>query len=165
VVDDRPGHLVLDGEDVGEIAIVALRPELIAVGDADELGRDAQAAAGLLDAAIEHRGDGEGAPDLAGVGRLPLEAERGATRHDPRGGQPLAHLPGDGQGARDVQATTASHQAPEVLPRRVLSAALGRRSTTSPGSRLLTIGCATSASSSMAAMAPRDDGVALSPGR
>ena len=45
--DHGLGDLVLHGEHVGEIAVVALRPEVTAGGDVDELGRDADMVASL----------------------------------------------------------------------------------------------------------------------
>ena len=45
--DDRLGDLILDGEHVRHLAVVALRPEVIAVGRAYELRRDADPVAGL----------------------------------------------------------------------------------------------------------------------
>jgi hypothetical protein len=49
---DGPSDLVLHREDVVQIAVVALGPELVAVGRARQLGRDAQPLAGLADRAL-----------------------------------------------------------------------------------------------------------------
>jgi hypothetical protein len=64
---DQLGDLLLDGEDVLELAVEALRPHLIAVVGARQLNPDAQAVAGLAHAAVEHRGDAEPGADLAHV--------------------------------------------------------------------------------------------------
>ena len=41
------GDLILQGEDVGQLAIVAFRPEMKTVCDLDQLRRDTDSAAGL----------------------------------------------------------------------------------------------------------------------
>ena len=70
--DDRLGDLVLHGEDVGETAVVALRPDMAAGRDVVELRGDAHAVAGLAHAALEHVADAELLGDLLHVDRLPL---------------------------------------------------------------------------------------------
>ena len=79
---DVAGNLVLDGEDVLELPVMAARPQAVAVGRADELGRDAQPVARLADAAFEHRPDTELPPDVADVALLALEGERRRARRD-----------------------------------------------------------------------------------
>ena len=60
--DDGRGDLVLDREDVVELALATLRPDMGIIGGIDELHGDADAAAGFPDAALdripgaEHRG-------------------------------------------------------------------------------------------------------------
>ena len=66
-LDDRRGDLVLDGEYVFHLAVVALRPQVVAVGDVDQLGGDAQPVAGAPHAALQHRGYVERRADLADV--------------------------------------------------------------------------------------------------
>ena len=62
--DDLLHHLVLDGEDVGQLAVVALGPQMAAARGVDELRGDAHAVAGLADAAFEHEAHAELAADL-----------------------------------------------------------------------------------------------------
>ena len=52
--DDRRGHLVLDGEDVLELAVVALGPDMPVGLRVDQLHGDADAVAGLAHAAFDH---------------------------------------------------------------------------------------------------------------
>src|SRR3954447_7055593 len=51
---DLSCQLILDGEDVGEIAIVPVGPQMATRGRIDQLGCDADAVAGLAHAAFEH---------------------------------------------------------------------------------------------------------------
>lgn len=77
--DLRPerGHdilsdLVLDGEDVGRLAIVALSPVMVAGCRVNELCGYAQAVAGLPHASLENVADAELAADLPDIGRPAL---------------------------------------------------------------------------------------------
>ena len=79
---DRQGDLVLQLEDIAHLAVVALRPHLIAIGCVDQLHGDPEAIAGAPDAAVEHAGDAEGLRDSADIDRLALEREcRRACSH------------------------------------------------------------------------------------
>ena len=79
---DRPCDLVLDGEHVSSIAIILVRPEMVAGRGVDELGAHPQLRSCPPDAALQYVADVELAPDLPDVDRLPLEAEgRGAGGH------------------------------------------------------------------------------------
>ena len=51
--DDLAGDLVLDLEDVGELAVVALRPDVAAAAAIDQLGGNPHPISGLTDAAFE----------------------------------------------------------------------------------------------------------------
>ena len=92
--DDRLGDFVLDGEDVGQVAVVALGPDMIAGGAVDQLRADAQPIAGLADAAFDEVADAQLASDRADVGRLTLEQERGVARRD-RQRRDLGQIGGD----------------------------------------------------------------------
>src|SRR5712691_12407597 len=70
---------LLDREHVLELAVVALRPEVVAVGDVHELRGHAEPIARLADAAFEDRGDLELAPDVADVLAPSFERERGGS--------------------------------------------------------------------------------------
>ena len=71
--DNALGDLVLDGEDVGEVAVVALCPDVVAGRRVDKLRGDAQALAGLAHAAFEHVAHAELARRPARTStRLPL---------------------------------------------------------------------------------------------
>ena len=78
--DDGFGDLVLHREHVGEVAVVALRPEMAAGGDIVELRRDAHAVAALADAALDHIADAELLGDLFHVDGLALVDERRVAR-------------------------------------------------------------------------------------
>ena len=73
---DGAGELVLDGEDVVELSIVRLRPEVIAVRGIDELRHDSQLATLAADAPFQHRADGELLGDLEDAQVLAFEGER-----------------------------------------------------------------------------------------
>ena len=79
---DLVGHLVLDGEDVLEAAIVALGPDVMPIGCVDELRGDANAVPGFAHAAFEHVAHAKFAADLAHVDRLALVGERRVARDD-----------------------------------------------------------------------------------
>ena len=56
---DGGGDLVLDGEDVGELAVVALGPDVAVGRGVDQLDGDAHPVAGLAHAALDHVLDAE----------------------------------------------------------------------------------------------------------
>jgi hypothetical protein len=56
-IDDRVGDLALHGEDVVELAVVGLRPQVAVVHRVDELRGDAHLVAGLAHAAFEDVAD------------------------------------------------------------------------------------------------------------
>ena len=66
--------LILNREDVGHFAIEAFAPELVAVGDTDQLHRDSHAIPALAHAALQHRRHVQRLADLAHV--VVLSAER-----------------------------------------------------------------------------------------
>src|SRR5206468_6760918 len=70
-------NLILDRENVGQIAIVALGPQMIAGRTVDQLRSDAHATAGLAHTALKNMADPELPPDVAHVHRLALEREGG----------------------------------------------------------------------------------------
>src|SRR5262249_17768556 len=80
--DDLLYHLVLRREDVREIAIESLGPEMPAAAGVNELRRDAHAIAGLADAALEHEANTQVAPDLLHFDRPTLVGEGGIARDD-----------------------------------------------------------------------------------
>ncbi len=82
----RPGDglrdLLLYGEDVGQLAVVVLGPELDSVAGADELRRDAHAVAGLAHRALDQVACAHGLTHGADVLVLALELKCGAARDD-----------------------------------------------------------------------------------
>ena len=86
---DGPRDVLLQLEDVGEVSVVVLRPEVESVRNLHELGGDAHAVALLPDRALQNVRDAEGLPDGAQVVVLPLEVE---GRRPPR--PPAAPSPG-----------------------------------------------------------------------
>ena len=79
---DFPHHLVLHIENVFEVAIITIRPHVVAVFCFDELGRDAHPVSGLSHAALDDIMDAEFAPNVLNPGRLILVMERGVPRDD-----------------------------------------------------------------------------------
>jgi hypothetical protein len=73
---DRSCDLVLHGEDVSELALVGLAPELVAVGGVDELRPHLEAVPGHADAPLEHRADAQRVGDRANAQVLAFERER-----------------------------------------------------------------------------------------
>ena len=51
---DLPGHVILHGENVGQVPIEPLRPEMAVIGGVDELSRDPDALVDFAHAALEH---------------------------------------------------------------------------------------------------------------
>ena len=72
----------LDGENIREVAIVALRPDVLVVARVDELAGDADLAAGAAHAALENVGDAKFLADLPhGLGRAAILEHGGARDH------------------------------------------------------------------------------------
>ena len=71
-VDDLAGDVVLDLEDIGQVAIVAVGPQVATGGRVDELRGDPHAIAGAADRAFEHRAHAKLAADGANVDERPL---------------------------------------------------------------------------------------------
>ena len=86
--DDRLHHVVLHLENVGELAIVAIRPNVVAAVDRGEVHGETQLRAGAPHAALENGIDAELAPDLAHVEVAAAEAERRGPRGDAQPGKP-----------------------------------------------------------------------------
>ena len=84
-IHDGRGDLVLDREDVLQLAVVLFGPEVIAVGDIDQLRRDAQPVTRFLHASLEHRLHVELAADLPDVFGLPFEDRRPRSSPAPAG--------------------------------------------------------------------------------
>ena len=80
--DDGLGDLVLQREDVVQVAVVALGPEVVVARRLDQLGGDADAPARAPHAALEHVADLQLPRDLRQVDVLALERECGVARDD-----------------------------------------------------------------------------------
>src|SRR5262245_53946711 len=78
--DDASRHLVLDGKEVFEPAVVAFCPAMCASCGINELGADADAVAASADAALQYIPDTKLPPDLAYVGRFALVLKAGVPR-------------------------------------------------------------------------------------
>ena len=87
-LDDGRGDVVLDVEDVGHFAVVALGPEVIAIADVHELRGDPQAVPRTPDAAFQNMLDVELSSDFANVGAAPAKLERRGSRRDAQAEQP-----------------------------------------------------------------------------
>src|SRR5215472_18497918 len=77
--DDRRGDLVLHREHIGEVAIVAFRPQLAAADDVIELRADAHALAAPAHAALDQIADAELLADLPHRRGLTFLRERGVA--------------------------------------------------------------------------------------
>jgi hypothetical protein len=82
-LDDARGDLVQDGEDVDDLPVEALRPELVAARDIGELGRDTQPAPRRAHAALEDVAHGERAGDGRKVAAALLRPEGRGPRTRP----------------------------------------------------------------------------------
>src|SRR5258708_32858510 len=82
----RLGDLVLDREDIGEIAVVTLGPDVVAGFGLDQLRGDADAVAGFTQAAFEHVAHAKLAPDLLHVHRVTLVSEARVAGDDEQRG-------------------------------------------------------------------------------
>src|SRR5258705_9626971 len=78
--DDGVGDLVLHGENVGEVAVVTLRPDMTARCGVVELRSDAYAIAAPSHTAFEHVAHPELGSDLLYLDRLALVGERRVAR-------------------------------------------------------------------------------------
>jgi hypothetical protein len=76
---DGLGDVVLNGEDVGKLAVVAFRPEMIAVLRVDELCGYADTVSGSPEAAFKNRPDAKRLGDPADVLFLAAEGEGGPS--------------------------------------------------------------------------------------
>jgi hypothetical protein len=74
--------VVLHGEDVGQLAIVGLRPQMEPVGDLDQLRRDPHPVPFFADAAFEDRADVQLLADAPEILALALELKRRRARRD-----------------------------------------------------------------------------------
>ena len=79
-VDDAVRDVVLDLEDIGQIAVVAVGPQVTAGCRVDELRGDPHALAGAADGAFEHRPHAKLAADGADVDRASLVSEARIAR-------------------------------------------------------------------------------------
>src|SRR5262249_35705270 len=80
--------LVLQGEDVFEVAVVALGPEIITARGIEKLDGHPNAAADLAYAAFGHVPDADLAADLLDVGPVAPVREAGVTGDDEQGPEP-----------------------------------------------------------------------------
>ena len=81
---ENQGDIVLDGEDVIESAVIALRPDMRAAGGIDQLRGDANAVSALADAAFQDISHAELLGRLPHVDRLALVDEAGIAGDDPQ---------------------------------------------------------------------------------
>ncbi len=86
--DDRLHHVVLHLEDVGELAIVAIGPDVVPALDGGQVHGEPQLRPGAPHAALEDCIDAELAPDLPDVEVAAAIAERRGARGDAQPGQP-----------------------------------------------------------------------------
>src|SRR5205085_5807969 len=75
-IGNRPRDLVLNGEDIVELAIEVLRPEMKPVCGAHQLGGDPQVLSGFTHTAFQDMRDSQLRSDLPQIGVLAFENER-----------------------------------------------------------------------------------------
>src|SRR5215468_3575159 len=86
--DNRARYLVLDREDVVQLAVVALGPAVCPGDGIDELRRDADPIADPPNASFQHVACAQLAPDLPDIDGLALVLEGGIARDDQKLGEP-----------------------------------------------------------------------------
>ena len=74
-IEDIAGNFILNGEDVFDLAIEPLRPQLITVLRIDQLDGDSQSVSGFADAAVKERLNAETFTDLTSVHALSAKRE------------------------------------------------------------------------------------------
>ena len=75
-------YLILDGEDVGQVPVVAFSPQMATRLAGDELRADPQAASSFANTSFQDVADVHGSGDLLGVDDLAFESERAVASHD-----------------------------------------------------------------------------------
>src|SRR5882762_6743024 len=86
LLDNGMGDFVLDGKDVGEIAIETFRPNVTAIVGANELAGDAHARSCFSHASFKYKTDPEFLSDLLHFYWFAFVGERGVTRDDEKTG-------------------------------------------------------------------------------
>ena len=79
-IDDATGDLILDLENVSEVAIVALCPEMCAMGSVDQLRGNAHSVASLANAALDSELDAEFSANVGHTERFALVDEGRSSR-------------------------------------------------------------------------------------
>jgi hypothetical protein len=80
---DGGGNLLLHREDIGQIAVVTVAPEVAAVRATHQLRRNADAAARALDAAFEQRPHSQPGADVSHIQLFAAKGERRSTGRHP----------------------------------------------------------------------------------
>lgn len=76
------GDIVLDGQDIGELAVVLIAPEIMICVGVDEFGADDELIAALHDASGDHAIDFQIAGDGLRIEIMPLVAKDGGAGHN-----------------------------------------------------------------------------------
>ena len=79
LLDDGLGDFVLDRENVGQIAVEAVGPQMPAGGAVDQLAGDPHPLAGLADASLKNEFHAQLGGNLGDVDRFALEGEAGVA--------------------------------------------------------------------------------------
>ena len=80
--DHLLGYLILHGEHLDQGEVVTIRPELVAAGGIDQLGRNPHLPVRIAHAAFEDVSHAEFMRDLPGIDRLALVGEAGIAGDD-----------------------------------------------------------------------------------
>ena len=79
LVHDGTGNLVLNGKNILQFAIEAIRPDRKVIRHPDQLGIDTELVAGAQDRAFQHERHSELSTHLMYVARLVFKEERGCS--------------------------------------------------------------------------------------
>src|SRR6266513_4309921 len=81
-VNHTAGNFILDREDVFDLSVEPLRPQLVTIPRIDELHSGADTVAGLADAALKKRLHTESSPNLARIDGCSTKCEAGCSGRD-----------------------------------------------------------------------------------
>src|SRR5437870_3704529 len=81
-VNHTAGNFILDREDVFDLSVEPLRPQVVTIPRVDELNADADPAAGLPDAALKKRLHTKSSPNLARIDACSTKCEAGCSGGD-----------------------------------------------------------------------------------
>src|SRR5215470_2884554 len=88
---NRRTNFILDAEQVSQIAVEALRPEVKSILHADQVDRNANPVCRAPDRTLQNSFHAQFPPDLSGIAPLTLEAKYHTARRDSQPVDPRQH--------------------------------------------------------------------------